>query len=41
MVAAAVQMVLAFLSVYLLTVTMRILGLFYNSSKQQLGWYNS
>jgi hypothetical protein len=41
MVAAALQMVLAFVSVYLLTVTMRILGLFYNSSKQQLGWYNS
>jgi hypothetical protein len=40
MVAAAVQMVWAVLSVYLLCVTMRILGLFYNSSKQQLGWYN-
>jgi hypothetical protein len=32
---------LALLSVYLLTVTMRILGLFYNGSKQKLGWYSS
>ncbi len=40
MVAAGIQMVLAVVSVYLLTVMMRILGLFYNSSKQKLGWYN-
>jgi len=26
-------------SVYLLCVTMRILGLFYNASKQKLGWF--
>jgi hypothetical protein len=39
--AVAFQMVWALLSVYLLTVTMRILGLFYNSSKQKLGWYSS
>jgi hypothetical protein len=38
--AVAVQAGLALVSVYLLCVTMRILGLFYNSSKQQLGWYN-
>ncbi len=39
--AVAVQMVWALLSVYLLVVTMRILGLFYNGSKQQLGWFSS
>jgi hypothetical protein len=33
------QAVWALLSVYLLTVTMRILGLFYNGSKQKLGWF--
>lgn len=38
---AGFQMMWALLSVYLLTVTMRILGLFYNSSKRQLGWYSS
>lgn len=38
--AMGVQMVWALLSVYLLTVTMRILGLFYNSSKQKLGWFS-
>jgi hypothetical protein len=26
-------------TVYLLCVTMRILGLFYNASKQKLGWF--
>ena len=38
--AVLVQMIWALLSVYLLTVTMRILGLFYNASKRQLGWFN-
>ncbi len=38
--AEAIQAVWAFLSVYLLTVTMRILGLFYNASKRTLGWFN-
>jgi hypothetical protein len=38
--AVAFQAVWALLSVYLLAVTMRILGLFYNSSKQKLGWFN-
>jgi hypothetical protein len=28
-----------FASVYLLTVAMRILGLFYNSNKEELGWF--
>jgi hypothetical protein len=36
---AGIQMVWALLSVYLLVVTMRILGLFYNASKQKLGWF--
>ncbi len=40
MVAAGIQMIWAVISVYLLVVTMRILGLFYNSSKQKLGWYS-
>lgn len=35
-----VQMLWALMSVYLLTVTMRILGLFYNSSKDKLGWFS-
>jgi hypothetical protein len=38
--AMAIQAVWALLSVYLLTVTMRILGLFYNASKRTLGWFN-
>ncbi len=38
--AMAVQAVWALLSVYLLVVTMRILGLFYNASKRTLGWFN-
>jgi hypothetical protein len=38
--ALAFQAVWALLSVYLLTVTMRILGLFYNASKKKLGWFN-
>jgi len=33
------QAIWALISVYLLTVTMRILGLFYNSSKDKLGWF--
>jgi len=31
---------LGLVSVYLLCVTMRILGLFYNASKQKLGWFS-
>ncbi|MGA2175530.1 MAG: FHA domain-containing protein [Verrucomicrobiota bacterium] len=38
--AVGIQAVWALLSVYLLTVTMRLLGLFYNASKQKLGWFN-
>ena len=38
--AIAYQAIWAFLSVYLLTVMMRILGLFYNSTKKQLGWFS-
>jgi hypothetical protein len=38
--AIGIQAVWALLSVYLLVVTMRILGLFYNASKQKLGWFN-
>jgi hypothetical protein len=26
-------------SVYLLTVSMRVLGLFYNANKEKLGWF--
>jgi len=37
--AVAIQAVWALLSVYLLTVTMRLLGLFYNGSKRELGWF--
>ncbi len=37
--AVAYQAVWALMSVYLLTVTMRLLGLFYNGSKRQLGWF--
>jgi hypothetical protein len=40
LVAIAIQAVWALLSVYLLVVTMRILGLFYNASKRTLGWFN-
>jgi formate/nitrite transporter FocA (FNT family) len=38
--AMAFQAVWALLSVYLLVVSMRSLGLFYNGSKQKLGWFN-
>jgi len=34
------QAVWAFMSVYLLTVNMRILGLLYNSNKEKLGWFS-
>jgi hypothetical protein len=27
------------ISVYLLTVSMRVLGLFYNANKEKLGWF--
>jgi hypothetical protein len=37
--ALGVKMLLALVGVYLLTVTMRILGLFYNASKEKLGWF--
>ena len=40
LVALGFQAIWALISVYLLTVTMRILGLFYNSSKRQLGWFS-
>lgn len=35
-----VQAIWALISVYLLTVTMRILGLYYNSAKDKLGWFS-
>jgi hypothetical protein len=38
--ATSIKAVLGLISVYLLTVTMRILGLFYNASKDQLGWFS-
>ena len=34
-----IKAALGLVSVYLLCVTMRILGLFYNASKQKLGWF--
>jgi len=34
-----IKAALGIVSVYLLCVTMRILGLFYNASKQKLGWF--
>jgi hypothetical protein len=34
-----IKALLGLISVYLLTVTMRILGLFYNASKDKLGWF--
>jgi hypothetical protein len=37
--ALGVQAIWAFISVYLLTVSMRMLGLFYNANKEKLGWY--
>lgn len=39
-VALGIQAIWALISVYLLTVTMRILGLFYNASKDRLGWFS-
>jgi len=38
--ALGIKALLGLISVYLLTVTMRILGLFYNSSKDKLGWFS-
>jgi hypothetical protein len=38
--ATGIKAVLGLISVYLLTVTMRILGLFYNASKDKLGWFS-
>ena len=35
-----IKCALGLVSVYLLCVTMRILGLFYNESKEKLGWFN-
>ena len=34
----ALRLIWAFLSVYLLTVTMRILGLLYVTKRDRLGW---
>ena len=39
-VSAGIKCALGLVSVYLLCVTMRILGLFYNASKDKLGWFN-
>jgi hypothetical protein len=39
-VSIGIKCALGLVSVYLLCVTMRILGLFYNASKQKLGWFN-
>ena len=36
---AGIKCALGLVSVYLLCVTMRLLGLFYNASKQKLGWF--
>jgi pSer/pThr/pTyr-binding forkhead associated (FHA) protein len=38
--ALGIKCVLGLISVYLLAVTMRILGLFYNASKDKLGWFS-
>jgi len=38
-IALGVQAVWTFLSVYLLTVNIRILGLLYNANKEKLGWF--
>jgi FHA domain-containing protein/B-box zinc finger protein len=39
-IALGVQAAWAFLSVYLLTVNMRVLGLLYNANKEKLGWFS-
>jgi len=39
-IAMGIKCALGIVSVYLLCVTMRILGLFYNASKQKLGWFS-
>ncbi len=36
---AGIKAALGLISVYLLCVTMRLLGLFYNATKQKLGWF--
>ncbi len=38
--ALAFQAVWSLLSIYLLTVNMRILGLLYNANQSKFGWYN-
>jgi hypothetical protein len=37
---AGIECALALVRVYLLCVTMRLLGLFYNASKEKLGWFS-
>jgi len=37
----AVRMVWAFLGMYLLTVSMRVLGLLYAANKERLGWFET
>jgi hypothetical protein len=39
-IALGVQAAWAFLSVYLLTVNMRVLGLLYNANKEKFGWFS-
>ena len=39
-VGVGIKCAVGLISVYLLCVTMRILGLFYNASKEKLGWFN-
>ena len=38
-IALGVQAAIAFINVYLLTVTMRVLGLLYNTKKEKFGWF--
>jgi hypothetical protein len=37
--AIGLRVVWSFVSVYMLTVMMRVLGLFYNVNKEKLGWF--
>jgi len=37
--AFGIRMIWSFISVYLLTVNMRIMGLLYATQKEKLGWY--
>jgi hypothetical protein len=39
LISMGIKAALGLVSVYLLCITMRILGLFYNASKQKLGWF--